>query len=143
MYALRKFSTLLKDERFTKTELLVFSVTPFKVASHAGVFRGARISSLPQTAFVGREEIRAPLKTPAWEATFKVDQNKNQNHLIDKVQNLGNERRQKHLRRSYSLPSLVRTEMINSLMHSFIQLRRMKQSYILCSFLSIIFLCVF
>ena len=33
------------------------------VASHAGVFRGARISSLP------REEKRAPLKTPAWEAT--------------------------------------------------------------------------
>ena len=30
------------------------------VASHAGVFRGARISSLPT--------IRAPLKTPAWEA---------------------------------------------------------------------------
>ena len=29
-----------------------------KVASHAGVFRGARISSLP----TGREEIRAPLK---------------------------------------------------------------------------------
>ena len=34
------------------------------LASHAGVFRGARISSL-----VGREEIRAPLKTPAWEAS--------------------------------------------------------------------------
>ena len=33
------------------------------IASHAGVFRGARISSL-----VGREEIRAPLKMPAWEA---------------------------------------------------------------------------
>ena len=37
------------------------------IASHAGVFRGARISSLP----TGREEIRAPLKMPAWEA--KVD----------------------------------------------------------------------
>ena len=33
------------------------------IASHAGVFWGARISSLPT-----REEIRAPLKTPAWEA---------------------------------------------------------------------------
>ena len=32
------------------------------VASHAGVFRGARFSSLP------RDEKRAPLKTPAWEA---------------------------------------------------------------------------
>ena len=30
------------------------------VASHAGVFRGARILPSPQT--------RAPLKTPAWEA---------------------------------------------------------------------------
>ena len=39
----------------------------FALASHAGVFRGARISSL-----VGREEIRAPLKTPAWEASFAL-----------------------------------------------------------------------
>ena len=30
------------------------------IASHAGVFRGAR--------FMGRDERRAPLKTPAWEA---------------------------------------------------------------------------
>ena len=37
--------------------------TTLTVASHAGVFRGPRIS-------VGREEIRAPLKTPAWEATL-------------------------------------------------------------------------
>ena len=34
------------------------------LASHAGVFSGARISSPP----VGRDEIPAPLKTPAWEA---------------------------------------------------------------------------
>ena len=33
-----------------------------KLASNAGVFRGARIS---------REEIRAPLKTPAWEVNGK------------------------------------------------------------------------
>ena len=39
------------------------------LASHAGVFRGARISSLSSLVFLpGREEIRAPLKTPAWEA---------------------------------------------------------------------------
>ena len=31
------------------------------LASHAGVFRGARFS-------VGRDEKQAPLKTPAWEA---------------------------------------------------------------------------
>ena len=38
------------------------------VASHAGAFRGARFSSL--SPFVGRDEKRAPLKTPAWEATI-------------------------------------------------------------------------
>ena len=37
------------------------------LVSHAGLFRGARISSLPTNAFVGRDETRAPLKTPAWE----------------------------------------------------------------------------
>ena len=35
------------------------------LASHAGVFRGVRFSSLPTK---GRDERRAPLKTPAWEA---------------------------------------------------------------------------
>ena len=40
-----------------------------KVASHAGVFRGVRFSSSP----VGRDERRAPLKTPAWEAIAKDD----------------------------------------------------------------------
>ena len=34
-----------------------------RFASNTGVFRGARLSSL-----VGRDESRAPLKTPAWEA---------------------------------------------------------------------------
>ena len=51
------------------------SSAPIRVASHAGVFRGARfsfifISSL--LAFVGRDEKRAPLKMPAWEATISV-----------------------------------------------------------------------
>ena len=40
------------------------SLAPFGLASHAGVFRGARFSSLP------KNEKRAPLKMPAWEATF-------------------------------------------------------------------------
>ena len=40
-----------------------------KVASHAGVCRGVRFSSSP----VGRDERRAPLKTPAWEAIAKDD----------------------------------------------------------------------
>ena len=34
----------------------------FWVASHACVFRGARVSS------EGRDEIRAPINTPVWEA---------------------------------------------------------------------------
>ena len=41
-------------------------LAPWTIASHAGVFRGARISSLPREE--GRDEIRVPLKTPAWEA---------------------------------------------------------------------------
>ena len=41
-----------------------------RVASYAGIFRGARGSSLP-TNFVGREEIRASLKRPAWEAIIR------------------------------------------------------------------------
>ena len=40
------------------------------LASHAGVFRGARFSSL-----LVRDEKRAPLKTPAWEAkSFREEQ---------------------------------------------------------------------
>ena len=41
------------------------------VASHAGVSRGARFSSL--LTFVGRDEKWAPLKTPAWEAKITAD----------------------------------------------------------------------
>ena len=50
---LRKFSSF-----FT-----IYFWASFILASDAGVFRGARISSL-----------RAPLKTPAWEATFILGQ---------------------------------------------------------------------
>ena len=38
------------------------------LASHAGVFRRARPTSL-----VGRDERRAPLKTPPWEANLPRD----------------------------------------------------------------------
>ena len=50
--------------------------TSGRVASHAGVFRGARISSLS-------DEIRAPLTTPAWEASGRADvrSRDNQNFL--------------------------------------------------------------
>ena len=37
------------------------------LAFQTGVFRGARFSSFP-TKDEGRDEKRAPLKTPAWEA---------------------------------------------------------------------------
>ena len=43
------------------------SATQATLASHAGVFRGARLS------FVGRDGIPAPLKTPAWEANSTLD----------------------------------------------------------------------
>ena len=54
-----------------------------KVASQAGVFRGARFSSLPTNAFstknnipfplfVGRDEKLTPPNTPAWEATRQI-----------------------------------------------------------------------
>ena len=43
-----------------------FSIS-FQLASNAGVFTGARFSSVP----LGRDEKRAPLRTPAWEASFQ------------------------------------------------------------------------
>ena len=46
----------------------IWALLRLSVASHAGVFRGARFSS-----FVGRDEKRAPLKTPAWEARLSVN----------------------------------------------------------------------
>ena len=51
-----------------KAILHIACVAGANLASHAGLFRGARISSLPKK-FVGREEIRALLKTPAWVAS--------------------------------------------------------------------------
>ena len=52
-----------------KHDIQIIESVAVYLASHAGVFRGARISS----AFVGREEIRARLKTLAWEATVYFD----------------------------------------------------------------------
>ena len=45
-----------------------FDLGSTHVASHGGVFREARFSSLP----TGRDERRARLKTPLWEATTYV-----------------------------------------------------------------------
>ena len=46
---------------------LANSIFPQFLAFHEGVFRESRTSSLPT------DEIRAPLKTPAWEATQFLD----------------------------------------------------------------------
>ena len=53
------------------------------IASHAGIFRGARISSL-----VGREEIRAPLKTPSWEARKTMAGSRNRGSVFDESRSL-------------------------------------------------------
>ena len=50
---------------FSQGQVSVLFFSAWCVASHAGVFRGARISSLPTP-----QEIRAPLKTPAWEVSI-------------------------------------------------------------------------
>ena len=54
------FSTVFSQKRFLTVH--------FPLASHAGVFRGTWLSSLPT-----RDERRAPLKTPAWEANLPRD----------------------------------------------------------------------
>ena len=54
------------------------------IASHTGVFREARLSSLPT------DEKRAPLKTPAWEAKKIIDRaysNRNRRRFIDHWRN--------------------------------------------------------
>ena len=49
------------------------SSAPLRVASHAGVYRGARFSFIfISSLLVGRDEKRAPLKMPAWEATIRA-----------------------------------------------------------------------
>ena len=48
---------------FYVSKILIFLSLDAIVASHADVFRGGRRSSLPT-----RDEIRAPIKTSAWEA---------------------------------------------------------------------------
>ena len=53
----------LKDTIFVFYKIIPgIILSTWLVASHAGGFRGARISSLPTNAFVGREEIRALLQ---------------------------------------------------------------------------------
>ena len=77
-------SVLHKEPEY-KVEKLKYKKVGGPVACHTCVFRGARVLSLPNTPaqskttllcqawpitlyFVGRDEERAPLKTPAWEA---------------------------------------------------------------------------
>ena len=49
--------------QFSVNYLLRF-LAKYQLASHAGVFRGARLSSLPHK--------RTPLKTPAWDAKYQL-----------------------------------------------------------------------
>ena len=64
-----------KHKPNTKRPTLVHFVNsiPLRLASHAGIFRGARFSSHPtnacSTKTVGKDEKLAPLKMPAWDAT--------------------------------------------------------------------------
>ena len=51
------------------------------LASHAGVFRRTRFSSLPR-----RDEKRPPLKTPAWEATVVQERLRNVQKSVMHVQ---------------------------------------------------------
>ena len=51
----------------------------YNLASQAGVFRGAPYFVPPH--FLGRDERRAPLKTPAWEATYNRIKKSVQNKL--------------------------------------------------------------
>ena len=44
-----------------------------RLASHAGVFRGAHILVNKQTLSVGTEEIQAALKTSAWKARLRCE----------------------------------------------------------------------
>ena len=44
-----------------------------RLASHAGVFRGAHISVNKQMLSVGTEEIQAPLKTSAWKVRLRCE----------------------------------------------------------------------
>ena len=64
-----------KHKPNTKSPTVVHFVNsiPLRLASHAGILRGAPFSSLPtiacSTKTVGRDEKRAPVKTPVWDAT--------------------------------------------------------------------------
>ena len=55
-----------KHKPNTKSPTLVHFVNsiPLRLSFHAGIVRGARFSSLPT-----RDEKRAPLKMPVWDAT--------------------------------------------------------------------------
>ena len=74
-----KMSRLVVTTLSLQTCVFIFSVF---VAGDTGVFRGPRISSL-----VGKEEIRAPLKTPAWEVTGDRDSYKDTKSREEKQRN--------------------------------------------------------
>ena len=62
-----------RQHRFFRTDIQSQKTVlgcPEELASRAGVFRGARLPPLPTRR---RDEKRAPLKTPAWEAIEERD----------------------------------------------------------------------
>ena len=61
-YRIINISNTILDENYVKYVEWIFSC--ISIASHMGVFRGHRIS-----------ETRAPLKTPAWEASISMNSN--------------------------------------------------------------------
>ena len=77
-----KFQFCWKGDTDTTPAILSSKVKPIKenqkkqrkfdssrsLASHAGIYKGSSLF-IPSPPFVGRDERRAPLKTPAWEAT--------------------------------------------------------------------------
>ena len=80
---LMKMSRLVVTTLSLQTCVFISSVfAAGNIASHTGVFRGPRISSL-----VGREEMRAPLNTPAWEATGDRDSYKDTKSREEKERN--------------------------------------------------------
>ena len=65
-----QYSLCVQLHQTSPSALRAETSSRYQLAPHAGVFRGARFSSL--------YEKRAPLKTPAWEARYQTDLPENQ-----------------------------------------------------------------
>ena len=72
-----QYSLCVQLHQTSPSALRAETSSRYQLASHAGVFRGARFSSL--------YEKRAPLKTPAWEARYQTDLPENQMWRTDEA----------------------------------------------------------